>query len=385
VSAGNEFWGGNDALRDRLYLNDGSGTFRRADEALPEAVATNGGAVAPGDFDGDGDVDLFVGSRVVAQNYGKTPESVLLENDGTGHFTDVTDEVAPALREVGMVTDAVWTDVRGSNVPDLVVVGEWMPITVFENQDGRLVDRTEAAGLGETHGWWRSVRAADLNGDGSEDLVAGNLGLNSRLHATPEEPARLYLNDFDENGQPDPILTIYRNGTSYPFAGRDELIKQIPSLKEKFPTYESFGGSQIEDLFPASKIEAATVKTAHTFASAYAENHGDGTFTVDSLPSRAQFAPVHGLLARTLVGDAPRDLLLGGNFYGVKPKRGRYDASFGTLLQGGENGTWTPLPPSKSHLYLEGQVRALRLLRRARGDNLVLVVRNNARPQLVQF
>jgi len=384
VSAGNEFWGNADALRDRLYLNDGSGTFRRATDALPPTVATNGGAVAPGDFDGDGDVDLFVGGRVVARHYGKTPESVLLENNGTGQFSDVTEEVAPALRDVGMVTDAVWTDVRGSDAPDLVLVGEWMPITVFETQDGRLVDRTDAAGLAKTNGWWRSVHAADLNGDGIDDLVAGNLGLNSRLRATPEEPTRLYLNDFDENGEPDPILTVYRNGTSHPFAGRDELVRQIPSLKEKFPTYESFGGSQIDDLFPSSKIEAATVKEVHTFASTFLVTQDNGAFAVESLPSRAQFAPVYGLLARNLVGSNAQDLLLGGNFHGVKPRQGRYDASHGALLRGRDS-TWASVPPSQSGLHLTGEVRALRLVQRDDEVPVVLVARNNARPQVVRL
>ena len=386
VSAGNEFWGDNDALRDRLYMNDGTGTFQRAEDALPVAVASNGGAVAPGDFDADGDTDLFVGSRVVARHYGKTPKSVLLENDGTGHFTDVTDEVAPDLRSVGMVTDAVWTDVRGSDIPDLVVVGEWMPITLFETQDGQLLNRTTAAGLAETNGWWRSVRAADLNGDDTKDLIAGNLGLNSRLHASPSKPARLYLNDFDDNGEPDPILTTYRNGTSYPFADRDELIEQIPSLKEKFPTYESFGDSQIDDLFPGAKTEAASVREAYTFATAYIENLGDGTFAVEPLPSRAQFAPVYDVLLHDFDGNGSRDAMLGGNFYGVKPKQGRYDASYGTFLRRRRgDDSWTPVPPPESNLYLQGQVRALRLVHRAQGENVILVVRNNAHPQVVRF
>jgi hypothetical protein len=255
---------------------------------------------------------------------------------------------------------------------------------VFENRDGRLVDRTEAAGLAETNGWWRSVRAADLTGDGTADLVAGNHGLNARIRATREAPARLYLNDFDENGQPDPILTVYRDGARHPFAGRDELIEQIPSLKEDFPTYESFGDSQIEDLVPAAKIEAAIVKDAHTFASSAFVAQGDGTFSVDPLPSRAQMTPVYGLLARDLVGDGARDLLLGGNFYGVKPRQGRYDASYGTLLRGTDS-TWTPVPPPESNLYLTGQVRALRLLERGDSPPVVLVARNDARPQVVRL
>ena len=383
VSAGNEFWGDADALRDRLYLNDGTGSFRHADDALPRTMSANGATVTPGDFDADGDTDLFVGSRVVARHYGKSPTSYLLENDGSGTFRDVTEEAAPALRTGGMVTDAAWTDVLGSDAPELVVVGEWMPITVFENQDGQLVNRTEASGLAETNGWWRSLHAADLDADGTDELVAGNLGLNTRLRATPNEPARLYLNDFDGNGQPDPVLTTYRNGTSYPYAGRDQLLKQIPSLREKYPTYESFGDSRIDDLFPAQKIEEATVKQAYTFASVTVDPQGNGAFAVDSLPSRAQVSPVYGILARDLLGTGARGVMLGGNFYGVRPKQGRYDASYGTVLRGTDDGTWAPVPPPESNLYLEGQVRALRFLRRAAGPPVVLVARNGARPQVV--
>ena len=385
VSGGNEFWGDHEALRDRLYLNDGTGTFRRARGALPADRTENGAVAAPADFDGDGDADLFVGSRVVARHYGKTPKSALLENDGTGHFTDVTDEVAPTLRDVGMVTDAVWTDVRDTGVPDLVVVGEWMPITVFENRENRLVDRTEAAGLAGTEGWWNVVRAADLTGDGTPDLVAGNFGLNARLQASADEPVRLYRSDFNDDGQPEPILTRYNNGVSYPWAQRDALLKQIPSLKEKFPTYESFGASQLEDLFSAAAIRKATVREARTFASVYVESQGDGTFAVQPLPSRAQFAPTYSVLARDLDGDGAREVMMGGNFYGVRPRQGRYDASYGAVLQDNGGGRWRAVPPPESGLYLEGEVRALRLLHGAEGARWVLVARNDARPQAVRL
>lgn len=384
VSAGNEFWGGAEALRDRLYLNDGTGKFEKADGALPEGMAENGGTVAPGDFDGDGDMDLFVGSRVVARQYGKTPTSYLLENDGSGHFTDVTDEVAPELREVGMVTDAAWTDLRGSDALDLVVVGEWMPVTLFEQQNGQLVDRTEEAGLSETNGWWNALHVADLNGDGLEDLVAGNLGLNSRFRATPDEPARLYVNDFGEKDGPDPILTYYRDGTSYPHAGRDVLIDRFPRLKEKFPTYESFGGSQIDDLFSEEKIRKATVREAHTFANSYFRNQGDGTFASEALPSRAQFAPIYDLISHDLTGNEQQEVVMGGNFYGVRSRQGRYDASYGTVLRRGGD-RWTALSAPESNLYLQGQVRSLRLLRGAKGTLYLLAARNDARPQVLRL
>ena len=384
VSAGNEFWGGADALRDRLYLNDGTGTFEKAEDALPKGMTTNGGAVAPGDFDGDGDVDLFVGGRVVARRYGKSPTSYLLENDGMGHFSDVTEEVAPSLRTAGMVTDAKWVDLRDGDTPDLVIVGEWMPVTIFERQDDQLVNRTAEAGLSQTTGWWNTLHVMDVDRDGNQDLLAGNLGLNSRIRATPKEPARLYLGDFDRDNSPDPILTYYRNGKSYPHAGRDVLLQRFPFLREKFPTYESFGASQIGDLFSDTKIREATVKDAHTFATSYFQNQGDGTFSTSPLPSRGQFAPVYDILSSDLTGDGKQEVVMGGNFSGVKSRQGRYDASYGTVLQH-HGDDWTAMPAPKSNLYLQGQIRALRLIKGAEGHIYLLAARNDAKPQLLRL
>ena len=384
VSAGNEFWGQAAALQDRLYLNDGTGHFRKAKDALPPRMAANGGAVAPGDFDGDGDTDLFVGSRVVSRRYGKTPTSYLLENNGTGQFEVITDQVAPGLRNVGMVTDALWADVRGSDALDLIVVGEWMPITVFEQRNGELINRTEAAGLSETNGWWNSVHRMDVNRDGHLDLLVGNLGQNSRLRATPQEPARLYVNNFDGKDGPDPILTYYRNGTSYPHAGRDLLLQRFPFLREKFPTYESYGESQLGDLFSESKIQDATVKKAYTFSSSYLQNQGDGTFASRPLPSRAQFSPVSDLLSHDVDGNGRQEVIMGGNFYGVPSRQGRYDASYGTLLQD-KGGSWSAVPTPQSNLYLRGQIRELRILRGAKGRLYLLAARNDASLQVLRL
>src|SRR2546427_160737 len=240
VSGGNEFWEGA-PLRDRLYQNDGHGNFTRSPDALP-GFAHNGSCIVPSrDF-------LFVGSRVVARQYGVTPQSYLLENDGHGHFHDVTRENAPGLDSIGMVSRATWIDYDGDGRLDLIVVGEWMPVRVFHQENGRFVDRTREAGLAGTNGWWTSILAADLNGDGRPDLVLGNLGLNSWVRASHAEPAQLYVGDFFNSGKLVQLLTSYRDGVSYPLVGRDALLQAMPSLRTRYPTYESFGASRIQNI-----------------------------------------------------------------------------------------------------------------------------------------
>ncbi len=382
VSGGNEWWGKQEALRDRLYLNDGRGTFQRSEDALPE-LYENGSRVVPADFDSDGDVDLFVGSRVVARNYGASPQSYLLENDGKGHFSDVTLDRAEELSEIGMVTDAVWTDVDRDGHVDLVVVGEWMPLTVFRQQDGRFVNYTEEAGFGHTHGWWNSVTAADLNGDGYDDLIAGNLGLNSVLKTSPEQPIQLFMKDFDGDGNVEQILTYYNHGTRYPFFSVDQLVGAVETLQQRYVSYKEFGDSQIEDLFGRDAVREATVHNAYTFASCYALNNGDGTFTLHSLPLLAQFSTVNAIVTDDFDRDGIPDLLLAGNKFDVQPLIERHDASWGAYLRGRGDGTFEALTPYQSGLYVEGAVRNLEYLRRADGTRVLLAARNNAPLQIV--
>jgi len=383
VSGGNEFSGSDEPLRDRLYMNDGRGNFSRARGALPDFFE-NGSCVVPGDFNGDGHVDLFVGSRVVSRAYGLIPRSHLLQNDGTGRFSDVTLEKAAALSDAGMVSSAAWTDYDSDGKLDLVVVGEWMPVRVFRQENGRFVDRTAESGLAGTNGWWNTVLAADLNGDGFHDFVLGNLGLNSYIRASREKPARLYVHDFFQNGSLEQILTFYKNGVSYPIAGRDELVRQMPQLRSKYGTYSSFGASRVEDLFPPRELTQAQVREARVFASSIALNNGKGAFSLQPLPVEAQFAPIYAVLAEDFDRDGHTDLLVAGNFYGVTPVRGRYDASYGLLLRGNGSGRFMSVDMEKSGLAIEGEVRKFGLLRQAGGDKLIVAARNNDKVQVLR-
>jgi hypothetical protein len=382
VSAGNQFEIPAAPMRGRLYLNDGRGHFTRDVAAIPE-LYDNGGCVAAGDFDGDGHVDLFLGSRSVPGRYGVSPKSRLLRNDGHGRFVDVTVERAAGLTEAGMISSAAWIDYDGDGRLDLVVAGEWTPVRVFHQEQGRLVERTAQVGLDGSEGWWNSVTVADVNADDRPDLVLGNLGLNAFVTASPGAPARLYLGDFAHDGKLVPILTVTRSDGEHPVAGRDELARAIPALRARFPTYASFGASTLDRIVPEADRRAARTLVAHTFASAVALNDGRGHFALQPLPAEAQFAPVHAILAEDFDGDGRIDLLLGGNFYGVPPIQGRYDASYGLLLRGEGDGRFTAMDMTRSGVEITGQVRRIRSLRTTNGG-LVAIARNADRLLLLQ-
>jgi hypothetical protein len=378
ASGGSEFSDRVPALQDRLYLNDGRGRFRKADGNLP-ALKVSGSRVATYDFDADGDVDVFVGGRVVPWRYGIDPASVLLVNDGRGRFTDVTQQAAPDLTNVGMVTDAIWEDVDGDERADLVVVGEWMPITVFHNMgDGRL-ERAEAPGLEKSNGWWNRIVAGDFTGDGRTDFVVGNLGLNTRLRATEREPLTMYVKDFDRNGTLEHILSQYNDGVSYPLALRDDLIGALPFLRDRYPDYEGYAFETVTDIFSPTELADAVAKETHTFATALVRNDGDGSFTLLPLPLDAQIAPVYGILPADIDEDGRLDLLLAGNFDGVKPELGRMRASHGLVLRGDGTGSFESVHVVDSGFNVPGQARDIRRIRTARGE-LYLVTRNNDRP-----
>ncbi|PYP34512.1 MAG: hypothetical protein DMD46_16355, partial [Gemmatimonadetes bacterium] len=262
VSGGSEFSPVRDpALQDRLYLNDGHGSFRKAPASVP-SEDVSGSRVVAADYDGDGDIDLFVGGRVVPWHYGLDPRSMLLQNDGHGRFTDVTRRLAPELEHVGMVTDAVWQDVDGDGRPDLIVVGEWMPITIFHNAGGGKLVRLKSPGLEHSEGWWNRIVAGDFTGKGRVDFIVGNLGLNTRLRASDAEPVTMYAKDFDGNGVTDQIVSVYNHGTSYPIAMRDELISALPYLGQRYSRYEDYARQTVTDIFSPGELADATFKQA---------------------------------------------------------------------------------------------------------------------------
>ncbi|MGB3849048.1 MAG: VCBS repeat-containing protein [Tunicatimonas sp.] len=371
-SAGNEPT--QSALADRLYRNDGAGHWVVWKDALPPRYE-NTACVVPSDVDKDGDTDLFVGVRNTTGNYGVSPRSYLLENDGSGQFTAIN------LPIDGMVTDAIWSDYDQDGWEDLVVVGEWMPIMVLKNKEGQLLPQS-LPGLEKSNGWWNTIEQADLDGDGDQDWIVGNLGHNAMLRANPDEPVSLYVNDFDSNGTTDPLMTYYRQGEEHAVATLDELVKNIPSLRKQFNNYQTYAQTPFRSWFPADVWKATTVRKAYTFSSSWVENKGAEGFLLHALPTAAQFGPVHAIVAQDINNDGLSDILLAGNTYEVDPKQGRYDAGRGLLFISKQNGQFDATSPTSSGIYLEGQVRHLATVRRPK-EWWVLAVRNNMVPLII--
>ena len=374
-SGGYEFAAADPALRDRLYLNDGTGGFEAAPEGAVPATAESTGTVAAADWDGDGDTDLFVGAAIVPGAYGVVPRSALLRNDGregAPRFVDVTRGAAPGLDAVGMVAGAVFADLDGDGDADLATAASWQPVTVWTNEGGRFA----ASPVAGTSGLWQRLAAADLDGDGDQDLVGANWGLNSRFHASAAEPMRLHVGDFDANGQTDPLISVVNRGRSLPFALRAELTKQLPGLKREYLTPSTYVGQRVEDLLTPAQLERATVYEAAELATIVLVNDG-GAWAVRRLPFEAQLAPMTAALALDADGDGALDLLLAGNRDGLKPDLGRQASSYGAFLRGDGAGGFATAPASG--FRLTGQVRGLVRVGTPSGD-LVVAVRNDAAP-----
>jgi len=377
VSGGNET-AGSRFLEDRLYFNDGNGNFIRFPDALPP-IYENGACVKPHDIDGDGDLDLFLGNRSIPRNYGASPKSYLLENDGTGHFNPIRGLERSPLNRVGMVTDAVWADVTGNGTKELVVAGEWMPIRILAVDEERLDDITRESGLADSNGWWFSIRAGDMDGDGDQDLVAGNVGRNSIFKPSKSSPLKLFLGDFDGNGRNDPIITRSIDGSDYPVVSRDEFFTHFRSFRSDFPTYEDFAGKPITEVLPADKFDNARMKVVYTFDSVYLENRGDGSFNSQPLPVNAQLSPIRAIQIDDFNSDGYRDILLAGNFYPVKPSfGGQYDAGYGWLLTGDGQGNFNVLNHNESGFFVRGQVVEMEKIRLTTGLSIITGINNDS-------
>lgn len=374
-SGGYEFDQNDPALQDRLYINDGSGHFSKKEDALPQMLISTG-CVRAADLDADGDNDLFIGARVSPGNYPATPESKILLNDGKANFTDATATVAPAIRLVGMVTDANWMDLNNDRLPDLVIVGEWMPIKVFINAKGTLQDASASYIRFASGGWWNRMLADDFDGDGDQDLVIGNLGWNAQFHASEKEPISLYYKDFDGNGSIDPVFCYYIDGVSYPAASRDDLMDQLPSLKKKFLAYNTYATATIKDVFTPEQLRGAGVLEAQMLSTIYLENNGSKGFTIKKLPTEAQYAPVYAMASLDVNRDGIKDLVLAGNNSWTRIKFGRYDANHGLLLLGDGKGHFTYTPQWKSGLNIRAEVRSLEVVSSANATQLIFGINN---------
>ncbi len=381
VSGSNEFEAGSAMLQDRLYRNDGQGSFSKTRDALPELVSS-GSCVVAGDYDRDGDLDLFVGGRVLPNKYPFPAPSYILRNDG-GKFSDATAEVAPELREPGLVTSALWTDFDNDGALDLIVVGEWMPVSIFQNRGNRLKRFSGGDALALNTGWWHSIVGGDFDRDGDIDYVVGNLGKNSKYKASAEKPLHVYCHDFDKNGVLDIVLAYHNSGECYPVRGRECTSEQMPLIARKFKTYHEFASANVTELYGEKALNDALSYESRYFKSAYLENKGGQKFVFHALPTIAQTAPVFGMLAHDIDYDGNLDIIMVGNYYAPEVETIRYDAFTGLILRGDGRGGFSPMPSRNSGFSVPGDAKGLALLSdAASGQDIIIAAINNGAPQV---
>lgn len=371
VCGGNEYSGSSPALQDRLYLNDGKGVFAKS-AGLP-ACFENKSCVTAGDIDQDGDLDLFVGGRANARTYGELPTSYLLQNEGKGNFTIVTAQWAKDLDKAGMITAAHFSDLNRDGRVDLVVTGEWISPVIYLNTGKQLVAQpTDPA----TKGWWTQLAVTDIDADGDEDLLLGNYGLNSKLQATAKTPLRMYVADVDQNNSKDQLLAVYANGDYFPFLGKEDLEKRLPYIKKEYLSYSKMAGENFDAIF-GEKLNGVAPFEAATLASQCWLNDGKGNFTHTALPAPMQWAPVFAFCSRDWNGDGKPDVLAGGNFFGVTPYEGRYDAMLLMLAFGKGQGQFDYRFPAEPALQLAGEVRDIKPIRLTGGRTALAIAFNN--------
>ena len=373
ASGGNEFNKNSKELHDRLYLNNGKGVFTKETSGVPNYL-TSSGVVEKADFDNDGDIDLFVGGRLVPGQYPHPANSFILENKN-GKLVDVTIQNAPDLNSLGMVTSASWVDINNDGKLDLAVVGEWMPITIFiQNEKGNFI-KTTFKGLENTEGWYFKVAAADIDNDGDTDLVVGNLGLNYKYKASIEAPFQVHSYDFDKNGTIDIVLSYYEHGQVYPIRGRSCSIEQIPSLAKKFPTYQSFGESNLNDIY-GSNLDNALHLKAYTFASYYVENIDGKSFVMHPLPQSVQISSINNIIIDDFNEDNHLDLLISGNLYSSEIETPRNDAGIGMYLKGDGKGNFNSIPVTQSGFFTPYDAKDMKSIKI--GNREAILVGNNS-------
>ncbi|UZR96595.1 VCBS repeat-containing protein [Chondrinema litorale] len=387
VSGGNEFTFKNQFYQDRLYLNDGAGNFSKAETSLPNNTTSGSCAVAV-DFDKDGDLDVFVGGRLTPENYPYIPESHFFKNDtdATGNlvFTDIGLDVFDGNQKLGMVTDALWTDINNDTWPDLIVVGEWMPVKVYQNNAGKnFSDVSDQFNLGKTNGWWTSITALDVDGDGDQDFLLGNAGTNNQLNVSLEQPVTCFALDINKDGRVDPILCSYVQGTSYPLPSRDELLEQAVILRKKFIKYADYADATIEDVLNKEQLDKAHKLTAYTLESAVLENKGNGKLELKPLPEMAQISMINAFVQHDFDGDGANEILAAGNFYPYRVEFGSSDASKGVLLKfdSGEPQVYK----TNSQLALGGDIRDMAVLKFKNGSDKIIVTRNNDKASVYEI
>ncbi|MFN8258844.1 MAG: VCBS repeat-containing protein [Bacteroidales bacterium] len=372
---GNEFPTTSSTLSDRLYFNDGLGNFTKSTQILPSGKYESTSCVKAADFDKDGDLDLFVGIRLQPFSYGIPVNGYLLENDGKGKFKNVSEQKAPGLKNIGLITDMAWADFDRDGDMDMVISGEWMPLKIFRNNNGHFSDESEKSGLKNTEGWWNCLTICDLNKDGYVDFVAGNHGLNSFFKATPAKPVLMYVNDFDLNGSVEQLICTFIGDTSYPLVMKDELIQQIPSLEKKYPKFDSYKNQLINDIFPADVIKRSVLLESKMMESCIFINTGKNSFNIIPLPAEAQFTPIYAIACDDFDNDGFYDIFTAGNQQMAKPQTGIYEAGYGLLLKGNKDGNFKVYP--SLNLGIRGDVRDLKVAN-IKGNNVLIIAKNNS-------
>ena len=378
ASGGNEYDLGDKALADRLYINDGVGNFKKSKRALPD-INESTQCVKSADIDKDGDLDLFVGNRLIPGKYTFPASSYLLINEN-GIFKKADKEIAAGLQDIGMVTDAVFTDINNDGNTDLIVVGEWMEIKLFINIDGKFVDRSLDYGLKDSRGIWWSITAGDLDGDGDDDYVLGNLGKNNKFKATEEHPFKVYANDFDDNGTNDVVLAKFYKDDYVPVRGRECTSQQMPYVEEKFGDYHSFASSKLLDILPEDKIEQSVKYEIKGFENIVLMNENN-QLVKQKLPNAAQVSPIKSSIIKDVNKDGISDIIIVGNHYGVEVETTRYDAGHGNILLGTKERKFKSIHPKMSGFYCPFDSRNLIEIK-VKGKDMLIVSNNNSELEL---